>query len=142
MRLTLKSEWLPLVFVAASWALFAYFWPRLPDVVPTHWGLSGQPNQWAPKLTGALIGPVTATGLYFLMTLIPFIDPRSRHWTEFSGIYPVLKSALTAFMVFLTYMTYAASVAPSHNLPTYLMSVAIGLLYIILGNYLPKVRSN
>jgi len=142
MRPTFKSEFLPVVLLLASWALVAWYWPHLPAEAPTHWGVYGQPNQWSPRAVGALLGPGIATLMYALLTLIPYIDPRSEHYREFAGVYPVLKNALMAFFLLLTYLTLAASVSPSHALPSQWMNAAIGLLFIVMGNYLPKVRSN
>lgn len=142
MRLTLKSEALPLLFLAVTWALLAYFWPHLPDPIPTHWGPGGQPDNWMPKPQGALIGPLVATGMYAFLTLLPWIDPRSQHWKNFLRIYPVIKSTLMAFFALLTYLTLSAATQPNQTLTLSWLMVGMGLLFLILGNYLPTIRSN
>lgn len=142
MRLTLKTEWLPLLLVAASWGLAAYYWPQLPAQIPTHWGVAGTPDQWAPKLTGALIGPVMGVFFYLLVAALPWLDPRGRHVAESHGVIEALKSILCAFALFMTYLTLSASLTPGQHLSITSLMVGMGLLFVVLGNYLPKVRSN
>jgi uncharacterized membrane protein len=42
---------------------------RLPDRIPTHFDISGQPNAWGPPTTLWLL-PAIGTGLYLLMTVL------------------------------------------------------------------------
>lgn len=142
MRPTLKTEVLPVILILASWALAAWYWPQLPDPMPTHWGIDGQPDGWMPRLAGALVGPATATFVYVMMLLSPLIDPRRRNWEAFGGIYPVLKTSMAALMLFITYLALSAAASPDHTLPVSRLLLGIGLLFVVLGNYLPKVRSN
>ncbi|MNK87806.1 Immunity protein SdpI [compost metagenome] len=142
MRLTLKTEALPILLILATWVLVAWYWPHLPDPMPTHWGVNGQPDGWMPRFWGAIVGPLTSTLVYLMMTLSPYIDPRSRNWAAFGNIYPVLKTSVTALMLFVTYLALTAAASTDQVLPASRLLVAIGLLFIVLGNYLPKVRSN
>lgn len=32
-----------------SWVIAFYYWSRLPEVIPVHFGISGQPDDWANK---------------------------------------------------------------------------------------------
>lgn len=142
MRLTLKTELLPLLLVLAAWGLMAWYWPQLPDPMPTHWGPDGRPDDWMPRIWGALIGPLAATFVYLVMTVSPYIDPRSRNWTAFAGIYPILKAAVGALMLFITYMALSAAAAPEESFPVSRLLVGLGLVFVVLGGFLPKLRSN
>ncbi|HEY9900715.1 MAG TPA: SdpI family protein [Pantanalinema sp.] len=142
MRWTLRNEWLPLLLVGACWGVAAYYWPQLPEQVPTHWGMAGDPDQWAPRATGALIGPVMGTFFYALVWALPVLDPRGRHLAESPQVLEIIRSILCAFALFLTYLTLSASVTPGQHLPLSGMMVGLGILFVVLGNYLPKVRSN
>jgi uncharacterized membrane protein len=142
MRMTLRSEALPLAFVAASWLLLALFWPHLPERLPVHWGLAGTPDRWAPRWPGALIGPGVATLTYGLLTLVPAIDPRRAHWQAAEHVYPVLKGALAGFFALVTYLALSAAVRPDAELSRTAVFAGMGVLFMVLGNYLPKVRSN
>ena len=53
-----------------GWALFFIIqWPQIPELLPTHFGLSGQPDAWGDKeslLTPLLIG----LALYLLLSVV------------------------------------------------------------------------
>jgi uncharacterized membrane protein len=48
---------------------------KLPDRIPTHFDISGQPNAWGPPRTVWLL-PIIGTGLYLLMTVLGSIQFR------------------------------------------------------------------
>ncbi len=141
-RLTLKNEWLPLLFLVACWALAGWYWPQLPRRIPTHWGINGQPNGWMDKPWGVILGPTVATFVYVLLTAIPYLDPRRRNWPITLQMYPVLKNAMAALLLLITYLALSAAARPTQQLHENLLILATGLFFMVLGNYLPKVRSN
>jgi uncharacterized membrane protein len=56
----------PLVLIALAVILSIAAWPRLPDTMAIHWGISGRPDGWAPKAFGAFVIP----GFQLLLLLI------------------------------------------------------------------------
>lgn len=55
--------------IACAGLVFAAYWPRLPAVIPTHFGATGAPDATGPKseLIGLLLGNV---GIYVLVSII------------------------------------------------------------------------
>ncbi|MBU6430526.1 MAG: DUF1648 domain-containing protein, partial [Cyanobacteria bacterium REEB65] len=104
-----RNEVLPVALVLASWALAAWFWPLLPQRVPTHWGVSGQPNGWMSMPWGGLIGPLVTTSVYILLSAIPILDPRRQHWETTLRFYPAIKTTMVAFMVAVNYLALSAA---------------------------------
>lgn len=141
-RLTLRREWLPLCLVAASWILVAYFWPQLPDVIPTHWGADGRPNGWMPRPWGAVVGPVVTTFLYVLGLVMPRIDPRLARREGSDEVYAALRAILSGFGCFVTYLVLSTAASGAKTLDVGTLWVGMGLLFIMLGNYMPKLRPN
>lgn len=37
------------ILAVASWAVAIYYWGKLPEIIPTHFGISGQPDDWNAK---------------------------------------------------------------------------------------------
>lgn len=37
------------ILAIASWVIALYYWGKLPSVIPTHFGISGQPDAWQDK---------------------------------------------------------------------------------------------
>ncbi|NIM05709.1 MAG: DUF1648 domain-containing protein [Armatimonadetes bacterium] len=50
-------------------AITAIYWQALPDRVPAHFGLAGEPNRWAGK-SQALLLPILASVMYVGMTIL------------------------------------------------------------------------
>jgi uncharacterized membrane protein len=48
-----------------------YYWPLLPETIPTHFGFSGEADGWGSK-TILLILPVAALGLFIILTVLGF----------------------------------------------------------------------
>lgn len=73
MRKTLEVAGLGLLAILYWITYTALHGPeRLPDLIPTHFDVSGQPNGWgSPQLLWLL--PMTGTGLYLLMTVLAAI---------------------------------------------------------------------
>lgn len=137
-----RNEAINLALLALCWLIVAWYWPHLPQQVPHHWGVMGQPNQWMPMPWGGLLPGLMALLIYLFMTAIPFIDPRAKRWESFKEFYPILKLLMMGFSVMLTYLTLSTAVTPGQILNLSKMLGFLGVFFILLGNYLPKVRSN
>jgi uncharacterized membrane protein len=139
-RPTLLFKPLPLVLVVASWALLAVYWGRLPDPVPSHWGLDGRPDRWTRG--GALIGPASTTFLYLFFAVLPRLDPRLERRKGNNEVCGVIQAITTAFCCYLTFLTLDASTRPDAILNVSALWGGLGVVLVVLGNYLPKLRSN
>jgi uncharacterized membrane protein len=88
------------------------------------------------------IGPSIFTLAYLFMTAVPYLDPRRAHWANSFRVYPVIKTSLAAFFLLLEALSLRAALHPGHVLKPEGIAIGMGLLFVVLGNYLPKVRSN
>ena len=61
-------EIISLVALVASWAFVAESWSTLPDVVPTHFGITGAPNGWGSRQAMWLV-PGMGLLLYIVLTV-------------------------------------------------------------------------
>lgn len=134
-------KWYPIVVVAATVVLSAIAYPRLPDRVPIHWNLHGQIDGYGSKLVATLMLPLVLLGLWGLLRLLPKIDPRVENYAKFETTYDlVVNCALTVVA-----LTHCAFLADVFGIPISIMRVvpaAVGVLLIIIGNALPRVRPN
>ncbi|MBX5446058.1 DUF1648 domain-containing protein [Sphaerobacter sp.] len=63
------GELLALVGVIVTVAILLYAWPDLPDRVPTHFGVTGEPDSWGRKAT-VLFPPLVMMVLYTGLTIL------------------------------------------------------------------------
>lgn len=124
-----------LMCVVAAWQ-----YPALPDPVPTHWNLAGEADGFTPKPWGVLVYPVILLVIWGIFKLIPVISPKGFRLDSFM---PVVRVIQLAMMGCFTVVGIAALTAPGGGVNVGLIiTVSMGLLLIIIGNYLGKVRRN
>lgn len=137
----MKSRWLAPLVVAAMWAFALAMYPRLPEVVPTHWNLEGEVDGTMRRWPGAFVAPLTGTGMLLLFQVLPYIDPRRRNWEKFRDEFHIIVSLLMLFFALMEVLTLGAALGWPVNVSAVVLG-AVGLLFVGLGNYLPRIRSN
>lgn len=55
--------------VIIAWLIGAITYMQAPDIVPIHWNLEGNPDNFAPKGIGIFLLPLINTGLYVFLFL-------------------------------------------------------------------------
>jgi uncharacterized membrane protein len=135
------KRWLgPLVLLVMA-AVAVALYPLLPQQIPTHWGLSGEPDGWTSKWPGAFLFVGLAAGIWLLLLLLRRIDPRRRHYAEFEPTFWLILNVLVLFLALLQGVAFGAALGWPVDMPRIVL-LAIGLMFVALGNYLPRVRSN
>lgn len=128
-----------LVSLIAHLALF----PALPEVVPTHFGVSGEVDGWSDKRMALLLDalPLVLLGLFWL---VPRIDPKGEAYAKSGRVYQGFVTLFTLFMIAMTWTTEAAALGwlPSERAVGLAAPVLVGVMLLALGNYLPRVRQN
>ena len=140
MRQILKRDAIGLLCIIASAGLALYFYTALPDRVPSHFAADGSPNGYSSKGFLVLLVLGTTVLLYLLLTFIPRIDP---FWKKIQSRYNVLLVFRDIVMVFMLFIfTVALIAARSGHLNAELFGIGFGLLFMMLGNYLPRLPRN
>ncbi len=111
----------------------------LPDQIATHWGLDGKPDGFSSPLTAILTLPLFLLLLHWIGILITFRDNRKNEQNKkilsmVFWIIPVISLSANGFM-------YAVALGKGWNVGT-ILSLLIGVTFILIGNYLPKCRQN
>lgn len=134
-------KWYPAVLIAVTAILSAVAYPRLPAMVPSHWNLHGQVNAWQPRGRAAFFVPILLLLVWGAMRGLPKIDPRRANYAKFQPTYDlVIGTVLTLVgLIHLTVLAYALGMPISiHRVAP----IALGVMLIVIGNQLPRARSN
>lgn len=142
MKLEWKYEWLPITAILTSLIVSVVLYPNLPEPMPIHWGAGWQPDNFGSRLTGAFMAPLLSAGVYLLMLVLPRIDPRQNNIRRFGDTYRLIRTGFVIFLVFVHFLTLNAVMRAGMTLNTTLMIAAVGLFLAVIGNYLPRTRSN
>lgn len=135
-------KWIPALIVVAAFLMSAVVYPRLPELVPTHWnGMTGQPNQWGSRIVGAFILPVTLLVMWALFRILPAIDPRGANYAKFGGAFEAIIVSVMLFVLGLHMVVLRASLGHPVDMAR-VMPFGIGILLVVIGNLLPRARPN
>lgn len=136
----LKKEIPILVIVLVPFIYLAYLWEDFPKIVPTHWNWKGEIDDWGNKSTLILITFLLPGLTYILFTVIPLIDPKKKI-QDMGNKYHNLKFLIVLFMSGLAIFIIYSAKNQSLTNPSILL-LAIGLLYMLLGNYMKTIKAN
>jgi uncharacterized membrane protein len=140
MRWNLKRDAVALLVLAASVGLSWYSYVSLPALVPSHFSLDGTPDAYASKGFLVLMELGVMVFLYLLLTYLPRIDP---FWKRIQNRYYVLllfRDIIMVFMLFLFAVTVRSAYTGRLNMD--LFGIGFGLLFILMGNLLPRLPRN
>lgn len=120
-----------------------YAWVVLPgDVrIPTHWGLDGTPDRFGSKLEALLLPLAITAFVTMLFAILPKIEPRRRHLLHSSKAYIAVWIAVLGLFTVLHIANILGALGVGIAV-TPVLAVAVAVLFIVLGNFLGKVRSN
>ena len=125
--------------VMAGFAVWGHF--NLPDApMAIHFDINGDANGFAPRDIALLVMPGLALVVPLLMLwLLPAIMPKGLERS--SAAYGAAILAISALLTLIQAMLVlsATGMVIDH---IKIVSIGVGVMFIILGNYLPKTRLN
>lgn len=140
MKWNFKRDIFALALLGIFIIIDIFFYFILPQTVPSHFNSSGLPNAYSSKLSFVLISASVPVALYFLVTFIPFIDPLKKKFGTNFNIFFLLRDFIIGLIVFV--MILALISAKDGVVRTDLFGLGIGILLVLIGNYLPKLPRN
>jgi len=124
------------MLLVAGWA-----WLQLPPdaQVPVHWGLDGAADVFMDKTVGFLFVPVLTAGLVAVLAAIPRLEPRRVNLERSGKAYGATWVATVTLLGLLQVLVVAAALGVSFDM-TRIVLIGVGVLLVVIGNYLPKRR--
>lgn len=141
LKISLKSEFVSVIIIMLAFLTGIYFYAHFPDRVIIHWNAAGQANGYSGKLFGAFFVPALIIVIYGLLTLLPWLDPKKERYSEFQTAYQVIKTIIIVFMFGIFIITGLVNLGYPVNIAL-IMPLAVGALFMVMGNYLGKIKSN
>ena len=137
----MRSRWFGLLVALAALVATWYVWDRLPPRMATHWDINGHVNGWSPRAFGALFAPGMIVLLTLLFQVLPALDPRRQNYEKFIHTYWVIANSVVLFIGVVHGMVLANALGYSISM-THVVPLGMGVLFIALGNVLPRVEPN
>lgn len=112
-------------------------WDKLPEVMATHWGANGEANGFSSRGFAVFGLPLILLALNIICIITGSFDKLNRGTKAQNIIYYIVP----AISIFACTSVYSAAFGKSWDFIA-LIPIFIGLLFIAMGNLMPKVRRN
>jgi uncharacterized membrane protein len=126
------------ILAGASW----WAWRQLPiDArIPDHWNAAGQVDKYRGR-DSLFIIPGLTLGLTLLFLFLPRVEPRRAHLLLSSRAYRAVWLAIVLFSAGLQLFKIEAALGVPVSVEKWI-GAGLGALFLVIGNFLGKVRSN
>lgn len=114
-------------------------WNKLPEQIATHWGANGVADGWSSKAYAVFALPCFILIAHLFCVFVCFSDPKVKDqgrkvlWLVL-GLCPAVSILCSAFV----YITALDIKIPIEKI----VPASLGLLFAVLGNYLPKCKQS
>lgn len=114
-------------------------WDKLPEQVPVHWDINGAVDDYTSKTQAVFLMPLVLVAFHWICVVGTSLDPKKQNindkmFTLVLWIIPVISLLCNSF-VYATALGHKVSVE-------IIMPLFMGVLFIIIGNYLPKCKQS
>ena len=114
-------------------------WDQLPEQLATHFAMDGTPNGWSSKATTVFGMPIFFLVIQWLGMTATLQDPKRKNMSE--KLLKIILWLIPMVSISGIVVTYGYALGYDTSNVTWLY-VILGVLFVIVGNYLPKCRQN
>lgn len=115
------------------------FWNQLPEEIPTHFNLLGQADGYNHKMSAIFGLPTLMLLMHWLLLFIMIKDPKS---SNISSKIQVLIYWIIPFVSCLSMISIFGESLDYSMMSGLLAQIFMGVVMIVIGNYLPKTHRN
>ena len=115
------------------------FWNQLPEEIPTHFNLLGQADGYNHKMSAIFGLPILMLLMHWLLLFIMIKDPKS---SNISSKIQLLIYWIIPFVSCLSMISIFGESLGYSMMSGLLAQIFMGVVMIVIGNYLPKTHRN
>ena len=119
------------------WGLI--IWSQLPNQIPIHFNLAGQANNFQSKPLVVFGLPIFDLMVHLFMIFVTARDPKNRTMNE--KMEKVIYWLTPIVSLSVSYLIYSKALGSTTN-PSIFVSALLGLIFVMMGNYMPKLKVN
>jgi uncharacterized membrane protein len=114
-------------------------WDRLPEQMATHWGSGGTADGWSSRPVAVFGMPLLLLAIHWLGVWLTGEDKRNRHQNE--KVLQLMFWIAPVVSLFGMGSTYASALGQPLRIDR-LALLLLGIVFAMIGNYMPKCRQN
>lgn len=123
---------LPIVFGLIMWEV-------LPEQMVTHWGFSGEADGYSSRQTTVFALPLVMLAIHWICILFTSKDSKNKNQNK--KVFRMIFWIVPVISLFVNAAIYMESFGKEFNIEQ-IELLMIGLMFVIIGNYLPKCKQN
>lgn len=112
-------------------------WDKLPDMMPSHFGLNNQPDSYNSKTFMVFGFPLLLLALHLLCIFATKFDPKSKNYSD--KVFTLVLYIIPAISLLMCAIIYPVSLGKEIRVGL-IVILFMGLLFTVTGNYLPKCK--
>ena len=114
-------------------------WNKLPESMPIHWGVHGEVNGWSSKPFAVFVLPLFILAIHGIGIFASRKDFRNKKQSP--KVMGLVLWICPLLSVMANSLTYAGALGKEINV-LFVVSLTMGALFVLIGNYLPKCQQN
>lgn len=114
-------------------------WNKLPESMPIHWGVHGEVNGWSSKPFAVFVLPLLILAIHGVCIFASRKDFRNKKQSP--KVMGLVLWICPLLSLMANSLTYAVALGKEINV-LFVVSLTMGALFVIIGNYLPKCQQN
>lgn len=112
---------------------------RLPETIATHFGVNGEENGWSGRAFTVFGMPAIMAGIHLLLQFGLSSDPKKQNMS--SALRAISIWSVPLLSNFVSCMIFGRALGYAMHIEIF-TPLLIGLLFIVVGNYLPKTKQS
>lgn len=143
--MTKLIKWIVWVVWLAPVIYLAAVWNKVPETVPLKYNPAGEAIRFGTRtdfLAILAILLVVNVGVYFLLVNIARIDPKKKYRSENIPRMRRIAFAVTIFVSAVTCFIIYTTVDGARKFNPKMIVVPVGLLFMVVGNYIHNIKPN
>jgi len=138
----MRRVWIAIAFVVvAGFGLSFFYYPYLPEKIPSHWNAVGMVDAYLPKGIALFLMPFFALFLALLFYALPRIDPLQKNYHYFMPYLEGFFLILVAFFLYIHVLIIIAGFGVRLEM-SYLLLPAVSALFFYSALLLRKAKRN
>lgn len=141
-----KTVWYILMYLPL--VVFLIVLPHLPEKIPAHYGFDNQVDRWGSKYESLLFPAVSILMGYFLLGMAKLAAKKEEHGENNKNVTIIVGILVLLLLNALNIYSLYTSLNKVENLSFVSLDISklvfgiIGMLMIVTGNLMPKLRMN
>lgn len=114
-------------------------WSKLPESIPIHWGIDGEPDQFGSKAVAVFLMPFIPLAVHLICVLATLLSRRAK---EQSGkIISIVLFICPLLSIVISSAMYLSAFGKTVDISLVIL-IMLGFIFALIGNYMPKCKQN